>query len=165
MSDQKLLYEGMFLLSQQATSDLTEAVEHVKGLLARAEAEVIGLGKWDDRKLAYQISGQRRGTFLLSFFKAPGRNIARLDRDCNLSDVVLRSLILRADHVGEVELEQFKQDMDKSATEAKLRADAAKAKPAAKDEADSPAAARRGDDDKPRPKAQPKAEAEAAADA
>lgn len=99
------LYEGLFLMSQTGGSDLAGALAHVSDLLARIEAEIVLLQKWDDRRLAYPVRGQKRGLYLLAYFKAQAGRIINLERDCNLSENVARAMILRADHIGEVELE------------------------------------------------------------
>ncbi|MEM6552437.1 MAG: 30S ribosomal protein S6 [Planctomycetota bacterium] len=100
------LYEGMFLVNLQALSgDLDGALQEVRSMLDRAGAEVLTLGRWEERKLAYPVAGQKRGVFLLSLFKVEPVQIANIERDCNLSDAVLRVLMTRADHMGEVELE------------------------------------------------------------
>ncbi|MGI9014751.1 MAG: 30S ribosomal protein S6 [Phycisphaerales bacterium] len=95
------LYEGLFLFPQSASADLTAAVDHVRSLLDRAKAEVLSLTKWDERRLAYDIDGNKRGLYLLAYFKAPTTNLAGLDRDCNLSEKLLRALIIRADHLDD----------------------------------------------------------------
>jgi small subunit ribosomal protein S6 len=115
------LYEGMFLLNQQAVStDFASAIEHIRDILNRAEAEILILSRWDERKLAYEIKNQKRGLFILAYFKARASQIANIDRDCNLSEQVLRSLIIRADYMGEAELELAKQNAELS-LEARLR--------------------------------------------
>ncbi len=103
------LYEGLFLVSQSAAVDLDAATAHIKGILARAEAEVIGLQKWDERRLAFPVKGQRRGTYFISYFKAPRTKLAALERDCNLSEQILRAMFLRSDHLGEVEMDLFRK--------------------------------------------------------
>lgn len=115
------LYEGLFLLTQSATADLNAGLDFVRQLLERAKAEVVVLTKWDDRKLAYTIKGQKRGTYILSYFRAPRANLIGLERDCNLSENVLRAMFLRADHIGEVELEQARQGEIVAKTEVRLR--------------------------------------------
>jgi small subunit ribosomal protein S6 len=112
MADAKpRLYEGLFLVNQNAAaSDFAGCVDHVKEILARAEAEVVVFKKWDDRRLAYDIEGQKRGVYLLSIFKARGAQIANIERDCNLSEQVLRCLIIRADHLGETEIDVIAKD-------------------------------------------------------
>ncbi len=115
------LYEGLFLLNQQAAaSDFAGCVEFVRQVFQRAEAEVLVLRRWEERKLAFEVRGQKRGIYLLAYFKARGTQIANIERDCNLSEQVLRTLILKADHIGEIELEVAKKDADLS-LEAKLR--------------------------------------------
>lgn len=123
MADSKpVLYEGMFLLTQQVVSNgLAAGLDVVKSMLDRAEAEVHALAKWDERKLAYPISGQKRGTFLLAVFEVSPRQIVNIERDCNLSEDVLRVMFLRADHYGETELAEAKALAQKTADEAKLR--------------------------------------------
>lgn len=122
----KRLYEGLFLLSQQASTDLAAAVEHVQNILTRHQAEILVLRKWDERKLAYPIRGQKRGIYLLAYFKAPPSEVAGIDRDCVLSETVLRALIIHAPHVGEVELELAKREAHLG-IETRLRSEADKA--------------------------------------
>jgi len=99
------LYEGLFLMSASAMSgDLSGATEHVQGILDRVEAETLSLGKWEERKLAYPIEGEKRGTFLITYFNARPSQIANIERDCNLSEQVSRVMMTRCDYMGESEL-------------------------------------------------------------
>ena len=100
-------YEGFFLFPQAALADLGGAVEHLTNLLNRAEADVLALAKWDERRLAFDIDGNKRGLYLLAYFKAPASNMADFERDCNLSEHVLRSIVLRADHLTEDEMKGY----------------------------------------------------------
>jgi small subunit ribosomal protein S6 len=93
------LYEGMFLFPQSAAADLGGAVEHVREILARGGAEIVSLVKWDERRLAYDIAGNKRGLYLLAYFRAPVDSLTRIERDCNLSEKLLRSLVLKAEHM------------------------------------------------------------------
>ena len=116
------LYEGLFLLSQQTLSNgLAAGIDTIQTMLDRAEARTVALGKWDERKLAYPIEGQKRGTFFLALFEVEPHQIANIERDCNLSEDVLRVMFLRAEHYGEVEIEQAKQLTQQTADEANLR--------------------------------------------
>ena len=124
------LYEALILLNQRAVSDdFSGCVEHVREILGRADAELVVLRRWDERKLAYEIKGQKRGTFLLAYFRADARQIVNIERDCNLSELVLRVLIIQADHVGPTELELAGRDADLS-LEPKLRRGPGEASPA-----------------------------------
>ncbi|MFA7236463.1 MAG: 30S ribosomal protein S6 [Phycisphaeraceae bacterium] len=100
------LYEGLFLFNIQAINgSLTAAIEHVTEILNRANAEIVAISKWDERKLAYEIAGQKRGLYLLAHFKVRGTQLANIERDINLSELLIRGLLLRADHIGEIELQ------------------------------------------------------------
>ncbi|MEM8783649.1 MAG: 30S ribosomal protein S6 [Planctomycetota bacterium] len=106
------LYEGMFLVSQAAvTNGLDACLEKVSGLFARIDAEVLALRKWEDRKLAYTIDGQKRGTYLIAYFNAVPTNLIKLERDCNLEDDVIRVMFTRCDHFGEIELNNAINDI------------------------------------------------------
>lgn len=115
------LYEGMFLMSQDGGSDLGGALAHISDLLGRIEAEIVLLQKWDDRRLAYPIKGQKRGLYLLAYFKADASRVVNLERDCNLSESIARVMVLRADHIGEAELEVARKGAADAKTEAALR--------------------------------------------
>jgi len=93
------IYEGLFLFPQSAAGSLEGAVEHIRDLLGRAEAEIISLDKWDERRLAFEIRGNKRGIYFLTYFRAPAANLKALERHCNLSEQLLRSMVTRADHI------------------------------------------------------------------
>jgi small subunit ribosomal protein S6 len=114
-------YEAMFLIGQAAASDLASAIEHIKEILARGHAELIAMRKWDERRLAFEIKKQKRGLYILTYFKAPNTSITHIERDCNLSEKILRVMILRADHLtmDEMLATDAREALD---TEAKLRA-------------------------------------------
>jgi len=100
MSDKRMYhYEAMFIISQAVAAELGSALDHIKEILSRGHAEIIAMKKWDDRRLAYEVKGQKRGVYILIYFKAAGVDIAHIERDCNLSEKVLRAMILRADHM------------------------------------------------------------------
>jgi small subunit ribosomal protein S6 len=112
----------LFLLRQEeASSDFGGCVEFLKNVFDRAGADVKVLRKWEERRLAYDIKGQRRGIFMLAYFTVAGVQIANIERDCELSDHILRCLIIRADHVGETELELEAREAETLATESSLR--------------------------------------------
>lgn len=118
--DQVKCYEGLFLFPQSAASDLQSAVDHLKEILARAEVKIISLRKWDERRLAFEIKKNRRGLFFLVYFEAAPNALAHIERDCNLSEQVLRSMVLRAEHVTREEMEAADGQIE-LADEIKLR--------------------------------------------
>jgi len=98
-------YEAMFLLGAAATSDVDKSITLVRGIIERHGGKLLVLKKWDERKLTYEIKGQKRGLYIISYFTAPGPAIASIERDVNLSEEVLRVLITDAQHLNQAEME------------------------------------------------------------
>ncbi|MDX2114472.1 MAG: 30S ribosomal protein S6 [Planctomycetota bacterium] len=113
-------YEAMFLISQSAAADFGGAIEHIRSILGRAGAQIVAMRKWDERRLAYEIDKQKRGTYILAFFSADSSKLAQIERDCNLSETVMRTLITRADHLTLEEM-QAADDQRGLEAEAALR--------------------------------------------
>ena len=91
----KKLYEGMFLFdSNLAGKDWPGLENHVSDLLAKNGAEVVYSERWPDRKLAYEMKGCRKGTYFLVYFKAPPPSIPAIRRDCEISERILRLLVV-----------------------------------------------------------------------
>jgi small subunit ribosomal protein S6 len=93
-------YEAMFLLSNKEARKTHEYLEeHVKALLEKVGAKLVRFHKWDQRQLAYEIKGQREGIFYLVYFEADPSAIATLKRETELSELVLRMLLLALDRI------------------------------------------------------------------
>ncbi|PHQ78803.1 MAG: 30S ribosomal protein S6 [Phycisphaera sp.] len=114
-------YEGMFLISQGEAADFGGVIEHINHLFERAGAEVIAMQKWEERRLSYEIDKQKRGVYILTYFKAPAENLQAFERDCNISERVLRVLVTKADHLTLEEMQAFDRRSD-LVVEAKERA-------------------------------------------
>jgi len=92
----------MFIISDTvAGSDWEAAVKHVEDLLKNRGAEILKSEKWEERKFAYKLKGHKRGTYLLVYFNAPTDSISPIKRDFELSENVLRTLIVRVDKIKE----------------------------------------------------------------
>lgn len=103
----KKLYEAMFLVdSADAAADWDGVNAAVKNVLERAGAEIVSIRKWEDRRLAYEIDGKARGMYLLSYFMAEGGRIREIERDVQLSERIMRVLILSVEHLGKADIEK-----------------------------------------------------------
>jgi small subunit ribosomal protein S6 len=92
------LYEAMFLVdSAEATTDWDGVVATIKNILEKGGAEIVSVRKWDDRKLAYEINGKGKGTYILCYFRAAGSKLRDIERDIQLSERIMRVLILCAE--------------------------------------------------------------------
>ena len=101
-------YEGMFLFDNTNVHQWSEIEAEVRRLCDRIQADLQVCLKFDERKLAYEIKACKRGTYVLTYFDAETDRIADLERDVQLSELVLRVLVLRADHVSETRLAELK---------------------------------------------------------
>jgi small subunit ribosomal protein S6 len=97
-------YEAMFLLGAGHATDMDAAIKLVRGILEKHEGKPIVLKKWDERKLAYEIRGEKRGLYIIAFFTAPAASLAGIVRDVELSDQVLRVMVTKADHLNSEEM-------------------------------------------------------------
>jgi ribosomal protein S6 len=90
-------YECMFLFDNTVAHEWSAVQQEVQRLFERIGASMLACVKFDERKLAYEIRGRKRGTYVLTYVDAPGERIGEFERDAQLSESVLRVLILRTD--------------------------------------------------------------------
>jgi small subunit ribosomal protein S6 len=103
----KRLYEGLFLIdAAEAASDWDGVTEMIKRILEKGSAEILSLRKWDERRLAYDIGGKDRGTYILVYFNAPTASIANIERDFRLSERIMRSMIIRGDQITQADMDK-----------------------------------------------------------
>ena len=103
----KRLYEGLFLVdSALAASDWQLVNDTLHKILAKVNAEVVSFRKWDERKLTYNIGRVSRGTYILVYFKCDPLRLHEVERDVQLSEVLMRAMIVRTDRMTQ-------DDMDK----------------------------------------------------
>ena len=101
------LYEGMFLVdSAQAGADWDGVIAAIRTILERTEAEIVSIRKWDDRRLAYGINGKTRGTYILCYFKADGEKIQGIEKAVQLSEQIMRVLILSTEQLTAEDIEK-----------------------------------------------------------
>ncbi|MBN2511428.1 MAG: 30S ribosomal protein S6 [Sedimentisphaerales bacterium] len=103
----KRVYEALFLVdSALAASQWDHVMGIIHKILDRAEARVISVRKWDERKLAYEIAGKSRGTYILAYFECGSSKIRPLERDVQLSEEILRVLVVRTDRMTQADMEK-----------------------------------------------------------
>ena len=96
VAEESRIYEAMFLVrNKQAKADPDAVMKEISSYIEEAGAKVINSGKWDERKLAYDVGGERRGTYVLFHFESKPAAITRIERSSQISETVLRSLIVR----------------------------------------------------------------------
>ena len=103
MTPKSRTYEGMFLVDA-GKSDFEAAAEPIRNILDRTQAEILSIKPWDERRLAYDIRGRRRALYVLTYFKIDPASTADIERYCELSEEILRVLILRHDDLTDEQM-------------------------------------------------------------
>lgn len=91
------LYELCLLFDPaEATRTWDKLVEWIRGTLSdRYGAHVYRVDKWaDSRKLAYEIKGLKRGTYMVVWFRAKPAVVSDLDREIRLDERCARHMIV-----------------------------------------------------------------------
>ncbi|HMQ17303.1 MAG TPA: 30S ribosomal protein S6, partial [Phycisphaerae bacterium] len=101
-------YEAMFLFDNTAAYEWPTVEQEVNRLIGRIGAQLLACVKFDERKLAFEIRGRKRGTYVLTYMEAPPDRIGEFERDAHLSESVLRVLVLRADSLTPERLAELK---------------------------------------------------------
>ena len=93
---QTQVYEGLFIFdSNKYARDHAGLPGEVEKMVTDLGGEVLVSRLWEERRLAYPIAGQRKGTYWLVYFRTETGNITPLNRKCELNEGVLRQLILK----------------------------------------------------------------------
>ena len=92
------VYEGMFILDSNRYGREANAVSgQINDMVRKHGGEVLASRLWEERRLAYSIEGHRKGTYWLTYFRLDSNQVAKINRECQLSDNILRSLVLKVD--------------------------------------------------------------------
>ena len=96
------IYECMVLLdNREVRQGWDAAKQSVATMLTKHNAEVVSSKLWEERRLAYPIKHQQRGTYLLVYFNAPTNEIGPINREMNMAGLVLRHTVTACDEVPE----------------------------------------------------------------
>jgi len=94
----KVNYESTFILSPDLTVDeYTRIVEKFNRLLTENGAEIINQEIWGHKKLAYPIKKKNTGYYSFTEFLAPTELVARLEREYQYDERILRYLTVKLD--------------------------------------------------------------------
>jgi small subunit ribosomal protein S6 len=66
----------------------------ITGLFTKHGAKILSSRRWEERRLAYPINGQHRGTYLLVYFAVDTQAVAAMRRDLQFNEALLRWLLV-----------------------------------------------------------------------
>ena len=91
-----IVYEGMFILDSNRFGRDSETVSgQIPAMIEKLGGEMLVSRLWEERRLAYPINGQRKGTYWLTYFRLDGPRLGELERQCQITDDILRVMFLR----------------------------------------------------------------------
>lgn len=125
MAKTTAVYEGMFILdSNRLARDREGLPREVTGAIEEAGGHMELSRLWEERRLAYPIKGQRKGSYWITYFRIDTSAITELNRQFELSEGILRHLIIRLpDSLVEPILEHAKGEKARPARPVDVAAD------------------------------------------
>ena len=91
-------YEALYVVHPELSEEQMEAtMEKFKQVAEEQGAEVESVNRWEKRRLAYEVKGQREGIYVLMNFKGEAKVADELSRLFKIDDQVLRHVIVRLD--------------------------------------------------------------------
>lgn len=92
------VYEGLFIFdSNRYGRDPGGVSAQIADFVKKLDGEVLVSRLWEERRLTYPIKGQRKGTYWLAYFRMDGKHLTNLERECQLSESIMRSLVIKID--------------------------------------------------------------------
>ncbi len=91
-------YEGLFIFdSNRYGRDPAGVSGQIATTLEKYNGKILASRLWEERRLAYPINGQRKGTYWLTYFRLDSGQLEALRRDFAINESILRELILKVD--------------------------------------------------------------------
>jgi small subunit ribosomal protein S6 len=92
------VYEGLLILDPNRYGHDPDGVSgQLPALIKNLGGEILVSRLWEERRLAYPIKGQRKGTYWLIYFRLDTSRLAEVKRQCLLNDNILRTLFLKVE--------------------------------------------------------------------
>lgn len=104
------VYEAMLIFdSNRFARERAALPAEVEKSIKAENGEVVVSRLWEERRLAYAINGQRKGTYWLIYFRGPSSMLTSLNRQWEIHDGILRHLVLKIHpHLVDAVLEHAK---------------------------------------------------------
>lgn len=92
------VYEGLFIFDSNKYARDTAAVSgNLTNVIQQHGGKILASRLWEERRLAYPIGGQRKGTYWLTYFELDTLQLGAVNAQFKLDDNILRSMTLKID--------------------------------------------------------------------
>ena len=99
-------YELTVLIHPDFENDLDKVLDKIRGLVAANGGEIVKEDNWGKKKLAYTIKCQDFATYVAMDLKLPATAPLKISNTLNITDEVLRYLLVKAEARPVVESEE-----------------------------------------------------------
>ena len=113
-------YELTVLIHPDLEADLNKALGKVKSLITDNGGEIIKEDNWGKKRLAYQINREDFAIYVYFEVKLPAEAPLKISNTLNITDEVLRYLLVKADEKARQALAEQRQrdeEAEKAETE------------------------------------------------
>ena len=102
-------YELTVLIHPDLEVDLEAPLDKVRKLVADAGGKVLAEDNWGKKRLAYRIKDQDFAVYVLLNVELPAEAPLKISNTLNITDEVVRYLLVRVDEKGRALLEEAKK--------------------------------------------------------
>jgi|YelNatPaOPRAMG01_1025707.scaffolds.fasta_scaffold05713_13 small subunit ribosomal protein S6 len=90
------IYENVLILnSNLSDEDIDSSITKIKDFIINQGGEIIKVDLWGRRKLAYEINKNKKGYYVLIYFKIMPSMIKKLEDLYKVSDFIIKYMVLK----------------------------------------------------------------------
>lgn len=105
-------YELTVLIHPDLEVDIDAPLAKVRDIVTSAGGEIVSEDNWGKKKLAYRINGQDFAVYVYMDVKLPSDAPLKISNVLNITDEVLRYLLVTVDEKGRKALEEAKANAE-----------------------------------------------------
>ena len=107
-------YELAVLYHPDLEVDLEKGEQRVKKIVADNKGKIVSSDSWGKRKLAYPIAKNESAVYVFYTAELPRESIGKVESTLNITDEVIRYLIVKIDPKAEAKIAEAKAEKEKS---------------------------------------------------
>ncbi len=90
-------YELTVLIHPDLEADLDNQLKVVRDIVTNNGGKVTSEDNWGKKRLAYRIAGEDFAVYVFMTLELPGASVAKVDTTLNITDPVIRHLLVSVD--------------------------------------------------------------------
>jgi small subunit ribosomal protein S6 len=91
------LYESIFIVRPTLSDEEVAKIgEKIREMIEKRGGSVLKMENWGKKKLAYEVKKEKKGTYLLFYFKGDGKLVAELEHHWLVEDALIKFLTVKA---------------------------------------------------------------------